>query len=344
MKWDHATIMNDHGQQVTAQAPVIISASRSTDIPTFYSNWFVERWKVGHVCWKNPFNGSNLYVSFQNARLVVFWTKNPQPMMRHLDFLNENVRNYYFHFSLNDYDKEGLEGKVPCVDKRIETFIDLSERIGKGKVIWRFDPIVLTDKIGTDEILKKVEKIGDKLKNYTEKLVISFADIELYPKVKTNLKKEQVGYIELTEPLMEKVAAGICDLNRSWNLEVATCSEKIDLQKFGISHNKCIDDDLIIKLFSGDKKLMDFLGVELEAPDLFNSGPVLRKAGKLKDKGQREDCGCIMSKDIGQYNTCPHECVYCYANSSKEIAFKNYRLHLSNPNAETVVFNTLCKR
>jgi len=337
MKWDFSKILNDNSEEVTAQAPVIISASRSTDIPTFYSNWFVERWKKGNVSWKNPFNGVPLYISFEKTRLVVFWTKNPKPMFKYIDFLNENIPNYYFHFSLNDYDDEGLEGKVPDVNSRIDTFIKLSENIGKEKVIWRFDPMILTDKIGVDELLRKAENVGDRLFNYTEKMVISFADIAIYPKVQNNLRKEDISYIEFTQPVMEEVASGIMKLNKKWNFEIATCSEKIDLDKFGISHNKCIDDDLIIKLFSQDKALMDFLGVEFEEPTLFDLPGKKRKLKALKDKGQREDCGCIMSKDIGQYNTCPHECVYCYANTSKETAFKNYKTHLLNPVSETII-------
>lgn len=336
MKWDFSKILNDNGEEVAAQAPVIISASRSTDIPTFYSNWFVERWKKGHVSWKNPFNGVPLYISFEKTRLVVFWTKNPKPMFKYIDFINENIPNFYFHFSLNDYDKEGLEGKVPDVNSRIDTFIKLSENIGKEKVIWRFDPMILTDKIGVDELLRKAENVGDRLFNYTEKMVISFADIAIYPKVQNNLRKEAISYIEFTQPLMEEVASGIMKLNQKWNFEIATCSEKNDFDKFGISHNKCIDDDLIIKLFSQDKALMDFLGVEFEEPTLFDLPGKKRKLKVLKDKGQREDCGCIMSKDIGQYNTCPHECVYCYANTSKETAFKNYKAHIENPFAETI--------
>jgi hypothetical protein len=336
MKWHITELINDTGEKVKAHAPVIVSASRSTDIPTFYSDWFIERWKRGHVCWINPFNNSPVYVSFKKTRLVVFWTKNPKPMMRHLDFLDAQVRNYYFHYSLNDYNKENLEGKVPNINSRIETFIQLSERIGKSKVIWRFDPIILTDKIGVEEILQKAEYVGSRLQGYTEKLVISFADISIYPKVVSNLRRGKVAFKEFTVSLMEEVAEGICRLNDGWKFEIATCSEKIDLYKFGISHNKCIDDDLITRVFNHDKPLMDFLGVETSEPTLFDDIIAIRKAGKLKDKGQREACGCIMSKDIGQYNTCPHECVYCYANSSKEAAFNNYKRHIMDPFYETI--------
>ncbi len=101
-----------------------------------------ERWKVGYVKWKNPFNGTPLYISFKETRVVVFWTKNPKPMFKQtLDFLDEHVKNYYFQFTLNDYDQEGFEGKVPRVESRINTFKELSNRIGKDKVVWRFDPL-----------------------------------------------------------------------------------------------------------------------------------------------------------------------------------------------------------
>jgi len=243
--------------------------------------------------------------------------------------MDENLPNYYFQYSLNDYDKEGFEAKVASVESRIKIFKDLSTRLGKKRVVWRFDPLILTDEIDINELLRRVKRIGDELKDYTEKLVFSFVDIGIYRKVENNLKKENVKYIEWTPELMDKFAQGISQINKEWGLELGTCSEKIDLDEYGIVHNKCIDDDLMIELFSDDKKLMDFLGVEIEEANLFNDSKIL-KTKKLKDKGQREDCGCIMSKDIGQYNTCPHECNYCYANTSKEIANKSYKSHLAN--------------
>ena len=336
MNWQKIPIRIQSGETIDAQAPIIISASRSTDIPAFYADWFIERLKAGYVKWKNPFNGVPLYVTFSKARLIVFWSKNPKPIISHLNFINEKIPNYYFQFTLNDYDKERLEPNVPNVASRIETFIQLSERIGKEKVIWRFDPLILTDKIGIDELLKKVENIGNQLKGYTEKMVFSFADIKLYKKVQNNLRKSSINYQEFNEGRMNDFALGLRQLNRNWNYEIGTCAEKIDLEKYGIIHNKCVDDDLMMKLFPNDKILMDFLGVKIAPPDIFNPIGLIEKKKNNKDKGQREFCGCIFSKDIGEYNTCPHLCEYCYANSSKEIALANWEKHLENPINETI--------
>lgn len=335
MQWKKEKIITTEGIEVEAQSPIIISASRSTDIPAFYSDWFINRWEAGYLKWINPFNGKPLYVSFKNTRSVVFWTKNPKPMFKYLDYMDKNIPNYYFQYSLNDYDKEGFEAKVASVESRIKIFKELSNRLGKKRVVWRFDPLILTDEIDVNELLRRVKNIGDELNEYIEKLVFSFVDIGIYRKVENNLKKENVKYIEWTPTLMQEFAKGIFEINKNWGLELGTCSEKIDLDKYGIVHNKCIDDDLMIDLFSQDKELMDFLGVKFDQ-NLFETERKIVKKRNLKDKGQREDCGCVMSKDIGQYNTCPHECNYCYANTSKEIAKKNYRLHLDNPQSETI--------
>lgn len=336
MQWQKKTITLRDGSLVEAQAPIIVSASRATDIPAFYAEWFIQRWEEGYLKWTNPFNGKPLYVSLKKARCVVFWSKNPRAMFKHLDWLDEHIPNYYFQFSLNDYDKEGYEAKVPSLQSRIKTFQELSERIGKQRVIWRYDPLILTQELDIEELLRRIEIIGDALKGYTQKLVFSFVDIASYQKVQNNLQKEAVPYIEWTSELMNIFAKKLSLLNQKWGFTLATCSEKIELESYGIVHNKCIDDDLMIEHFSHDKELMAFLGVEIHLADLFSEGQAI-KTKNLKDKGQREDCGCIMSKDIGAYNTCPHECNYCYANTSKEIARKNYQRHLENKDDESIL-------
>lgn len=339
MTWDKAYITLDNGQIIPAQAPVIVSASRSTDIPGFYADWFLHRLKKGYSAWTNPFNGVKSYVSYEKTRMIVFWSKNPASLLKKdglLDYLEENNINCYIQYTLNDYEREGLEKGVPALDKRIETFKALANRLGVGKVIWRFDPLILTDTIDVDTLLEKIQFIGNKLKGFTEKLVFSYADIASYKKVKTNLDANEIHYREFSDDEMVRFAEGLQNLNAEWGFTLATCGERIDLARFGIGHNKCIDDDLMIRLFSEDKVLMDFLGVEIQGADLFSSERTVIKKRNIKDKGQRQFCGCVVSKDIGEYNTCAHLCEYCYANSSKELALQNLKTHRNNPLADTI--------
>ena len=333
-------INTDDGISVEASAPIIVSASRATDIPAFYADWFQERLHKGYSVWKNPFNGVKSYVAYDKTRLIVFWSKNPKPLLTIggcLDYLAEKGINTYIQYTLNDYVTEKLERGVPDLQERIDTFKRLVDKLGFGKVIWRFDPMILTNQIGCDDLLAKIENIGNQLKGYTEKLVFSYADIRTYRKVQANLTKNSINYREFEQEDMLYVAKNLERLNERWGLTLATCGEKIDIDQFGIIHNKCIDDDLMIKYFSEDQKLMDFLGVDIIKGDLFNPDNTIIKRKNNKDKGQREFCGCIVSKDIGEYNTCPHLCEYCYANTSKETAVHNYQQHKLNPFAETII-------
>lgn len=347
MAWNKVYITRDNGQRAEAQAPIIVSASRSTDIPAFYADWFFKRLNVGYSAWTNPFNGIRSFVSYENTRFIVFWSKNPRPLLDHLDELKSNGRsiNCYIQYTLNDYEREGLEKGVPALANRIDTFKRLVDKLGPGHVIWRFDPMILTDRIVVDDLLKKVENIGDQLKGYTEKLVFSYADIAAYKKVKANLQSNGVNYHEWCEEEMVQFASALSSLNKKWNYVLATCGEKINIEKYGIMHNKCIDDDLIIKLAYHDDSLMNFLGIRIENSGLWTPdnaievapGLIAVKTKKNKDSGQRAFCGCIASKDIGEYNTCPHQCEYCYANTSKIVAINNWKRHQSNPISETIV-------
>ncbi len=326
--WNIVKIVVD-GVERDAQAPIIISASRSTDIPAFYSDWLVNRVKEGFVKWTNPFNGVPLYVSFEKARLFVFWTKNPKPMLDKLGFFDDRGLNYYFQFTLNDYDAERLEPGVPSVESRIETFITLSKRVGKERVIWRFDPLLLTETLSVTDLLKKAENVGNAVAPYTSRLVFSFGDISAYAKVAKNLASAGVKAREFSVEEMHEFANGIAELNQRWGLKLGTCAEKVDLASYGVEHNRCVDDRLIASHFKQDKCLMELIGVGVEPTqaDLFGTQPV-KKRKSLKDVGQREACGCMVSKDIGEYNTCPHLCVYCYANASQKSALHNYSTRL----------------
>lgn len=348
--WTHTELDID-GSIVKAQAPVIVSVSRSTDIPAFYADWFFDRLQKGYSAWTNPFNGVRSYVSYENTHFIVFWSKNPRPLIPYLHILEERNIKCYIQYTLNDYEKEKLE-KVPSLEKRIETFKLLVEYLGFGSVVWRFDPMILTDDISIDRLLSKVQNIGDKLKGYTEKLVFSYADIALYKKVKSNLDKNGIPYHEWTTEQMEEFAEKLSTMNkeRSWNYSLATCGEKIDIEKYGIEHNRCIDGDLITRIAWKDRELMEFMKVKIQerpTPSLFGEetlpqGAIFLPDNKFfvsahkKDSGQREFCGCMAAKDVGEYNTCPHLCEYCYANASKEAALANWKRHKNNPNSGTI--------
>ena len=134
-KHDKVQLPMDDGTMIDAQAPVIVSASRSTDIPAYYADWFFHRLSAGWSAWKNPFNGKSLVVSYSRTHFIVFWSKNPRPLLRHLDTLRNMGIGCYVQLSLNDYVIEGLEPNVPPLEQRLDTFRELSEQLGKDGVI-----------------------------------------------------------------------------------------------------------------------------------------------------------------------------------------------------------------
>lgn len=154
--WKKAIKKRENGEDVEMQLPEIVSASRSTDIPAFYADWFFHRLKKGYSAWTNPFNGVRGYVSYENTRFIIFWSKNPRPLLEHLHELKELNIGCYIQYTLNDYENERLELGVPPLDERIETFKLLVKQLGIGHVIWRFDPLILTDKININLLLKKL--------------------------------------------------------------------------------------------------------------------------------------------------------------------------------------------
>ena len=349
---DKRNILLEGGSNAVASCPVIVSASRSTDIPAFYADWFFHRLQIGYSVWTNPFNKVRSYVSYKDTRFIVFWSKNPRPLLPYLDILREKGIGCYIQYTLNDYEHERLETGVLPLAKRIDTFKRLATRLGKEAVIWRFDPMLLTDSLSLDGLLEKVERIGDRLMGHTEKLVFSYADIGNYRKVKSNLERSGVRYREWTDEQMMEFAARLSELNKAhgWGFALATCGEKVDLSRHGIAHNRCVDADLIARLAWQDKALMKHIGIEIKevaSQGLFGEEALPPGAIPLpgsryfvgnhkKDPGQRQLCGCMASKDIGEYDTCPHLCEYCYANASKPSALANWKLHQGNRLAETI--------
>ncbi len=304
--------------------------------------------------WTNPFNQKKIKVSFANCKAIVFWTKNPKQMIPYLGELDKRGLHYYFQFTLNDYEAEGFEPNVPSLEERVETFKELSERIGKERVIWRFDPLIVTPGKTIRDLCTKVWKVGNMLKGFTDKLVFSFVDVAGYKKVQNNFIKETNLFsrenVESAEPSDKQKIEIVENLvkcrdewkKQGWDISLATCAEGIDLEKYGIEHNRCIDGELMKRVFADDKDFVYYLNhgkMQDKTQQLsFNFGgntiqtpsaakDKLKTVNQLKDKGQRKICGCMVSKDIGMYNTCHHFCVYCYANTSRETVSRNEWKH-----------------
>ncbi len=281
---------------------MIISASRRTDIPNYFSEWFYNRIKEGYLYVRNPMNihqVSRISISPDVVDCIVFWTKNPRPMLKRMDELKDYM--YYFQFTLTGYGKD-MEANLP--DKKevlIPTFKELSDKIGSDRVIWRYDPIVFSDTYPADFHLKTFESIARELKGYTGKCVVSFVDI--YAKNRKNM--ENSGSVELPDDELRSFAKSIAAIASDNGMIVASCAEKIDLSECGIEHNHCVDKEFIENL----------IGYRL-------------KVGK--DKVQRPECGCFESMEIGTYNTCKNGCKYCYANYSPETVDSNFRLYDPN--------------
>ncbi len=275
---------------------MILSASRRTDIPNYYSEWFYNRIREGFLYVRNPMNAhqiSRIDLSPEVVDCIVFWTKNPEPMMDRLDEIN--AYPYYFQFTLTGYGAD-VERNVPHKKKvMIPIFQKLSERIGSQRVIWRYDPIIFTGKYTPEYHLRAFQEIAGSLKGYTEKCVISFVD--RYAKIQREL--DMLGMEELDQSNLLTFAKALSRIAGENGMEIATCAEKMDLQLCGIKHNCCIDEDLIERI----------IGCKIHG---------------RKDKGQREACGCLESVEIGTYHTCRNGCVYCYANQGWDGAKDGY--------------------
>ncbi|KAI4439928.1 DUF1848 domain-containing protein [Schaedlerella arabinosiphila] len=269
---------------------MILSVSRRTDIPAFYAEWFFQRIREGFLYVRNPMNPrqvSRIGLSPEVVDCIIFWSKNPAPMLERLDELREYP--FYFQFTLTGYGRD-IEPRLP--DKRKEvigTFQKLSEKVGKERVVWRYDPILVNGRYTIEYHLKAFEEIAGCLKGYTEKVVISFVDF--YAKTLRNTKDLYIKSLSREE--MREIAEGMAQIAKSCGLVIETCAEQINLQDVGIRHGSCIDK----------KRIEKIAGCSLSVE---------------KDKNQREACGCCESIDVGAYNTCRNGCRYCYANYHEE--------------------------
>lgn len=278
---------------------MIISASRRTDIPSFYSDWMFNRLKEGYVCVRNPMNIhqiSQISLSPDVVDGIVFWTKNPTPMLERIHELDKYT--YYFQFTLNSYGKD-VEKNVPSKnDVIIPTFKKLSSIIGKERIVWRYDPILINEHYTIEYHKKYFKKLCESLSNYTQKCTVSF--IDLYKNTERNIQPLNIHIPSNDEVI--NLMDFFSTVAKDNGIYIDTCAEEYDLSSLNIKHACCIDKQRLERI--GNYQL---------------------KIGK--DKNQRGVCGCIESIDIGMYNTCENGCMYCYANFNREMARKNHEKH-----------------
>lgn len=282
---------------------MILSASRRTDIPALYAEWMMNRLRSGFVLTANPFNArqvSKVPLSPRLVDMIVFWSKQPEPMLKYLNELDDMGYVYFFQYTLTGFGSD-MEACLDDTERRIDTFLALSERLGPMRVDWRFDPVLFCEGYPMEEHILRFERLARRLAPYTTRCIFSFAD----PYVRSS------SWIHPASDQEQKCfAQQIAAIAKSLRLPLYTCCEKGDFSDLGIGHASCIDQ----------KKIEHILGAPIRA---------------RKHAGQRNGCGCIESVDIGAYDTCVHRCAYCYATHSASLSRARFASH--DPTAPSLV-------
>lgn len=289
---------------------MILSVSRRTDIPAFYTDWFFDRLKEGFVLVPNPINqnkiakiklepikiknvqldllGNKIIETTGNVEGIVFWTKNPSPILEKIEFLKDF--KYYCLYTLNAY-PSNIEANLPSVEDRIESFKKLSTFC---PVIWRYDPILLTERIDVNWHIKNFENLCQKLQGYTKICKTSFV-IESYKGCSSSVHAPNIEQKQILMENLSKIA-------QKYNIKLEACAENGDWSKYGVYPSKCIDGEIFEKLLT---------------EKFFNQHIVVKRKNNKID-GQRKNCGCMPAIDIGRYDTCKHGCNYCYAHKGSQ--------------------------
>ncbi len=287
---------------------MIISATRRTDIPAFYGEWFVNRLKEGYVLTENPYNNnrySKAYLAPNDVDIIVFWTKNPIPFLKYLPEIDRMGYTYYFEFTLTPYGKE-VERNLPDKEVLLDSFVGLAKKLGKHRMVWRYDPIIIDENHTIEYHAERFSYMASRLKNSTERCVISFVDS--YKNVTARMGKDPAYH--MTEQNIFRIAEIFSEIAKENGFAIYTCAEKIDLEKYAIKHGACIDKSIIERILGCG--IID-----------------------TKDKNQRPECLCLESIDIGTYNCCVNGCNYCYALQNEKTALANMKKH--NPHFPVLI-------
>lgn len=276
---------------------MIINTGGRTDTVQYFTKWLLKRFEEGYVYSRNPLfpNKVTKYeLTPELVDCVVFCSKNYEPILSDLEKITQQYHTY-FHYTITAYGKD-IEPGVPSIEQSIVTLKNLSKLVGKNRLAWRYDPVLLTEKYTINKHLETFEKMAGELTPYVDRCIFSF--VEMYKKLDTNMPE----LIPLTDHDKEILANGLGNIAANNGLFLQTCGTNGDYSKYGIHSSGCMT--------------LDILGQanEIQFKD-------------LKHKGLRQGCHCIDSRDIGAYDTCMNGCKYCYANKRPEKAFENYQYH-----------------
>lgn len=275
---------------------MIINTGMRTDIPAFYSEWFINRIKEGFVYTRNPYypNQVTKYsLSTDVVDVLAFCTKNPAPMLKHIDLLK--AYGQYWFVTITPYGTE-VEPNVPPKEKVMEDFRRLSRIVGADSMGWRYDPIMVTDTYTLERHIADFEKMAENLAGYTKTCVISF--IDLYKKVQRNFPEAR----EVSKAERITLGKEFIRIAEKYDMVLKPCAEGTELSEYGADCSGC----MTLSAFE------NAIHSKLDAP---------------KTKSQRPECACLLGKDIGQYDTCAHLCKYCYANSDADAVKRNREQH-----------------
>lgn len=276
---------------------MIYNVSIRTDIVNYYTPWLLNRLKEGYVYSRNPYDKhqvSKFDLRPEQVDAMIFCSKNYKPLLDHIDKINKNY-NILCQYTITAYGKD-VESNVPSIDESIETLTELSEIIGKERIAWRYDPILITDNYTIDDHLETFEYIASEINNYINYSIFSFVD--MYRKVKINMP----DIIPFTREDTQYIIKHLGKIANKYGIPIQTCLINEDLTKYGIRNSACVTT-----------KILE------EANNI--------KFRKIKHTGLRDGCRCVPTHDFGAYNTCPNQCKYCYANRNQRLAKNNYKLH-----------------
>lgn len=279
---------------------MIINTGQRTDIPAFYSRWFINRIREGYVLVRNPYYPTIVTKFLLNPDVVDvigFCTKNPRPMFEYLDELKDYGQFWYV--SITAFDRD-LEPNVPPIDQVIEDFKYLSNKVGSHAVAWRYTPIIVNEKYTAERHIKTFEYIASKLEGYTS--LVAFGFVDIYDK----LAKNHPEIKDTSDENKIIIANALKEIAKKHHMDLRLCSKEKWLKEYDIDINGCM-------------RVEDYEASIKTKLDI-----------KQKKQARSGYCACYLSNDIGAYNSCPHLCTYCYANGNKELILRNYKNHDDN--------------